>query len=99
VLGEPLEHADVTTALRIVALCDQSSYLHTYIHIQTMDLKYSDFIDMRLLGGVRVRMPRFSLEQKLQNLASIIKVSSSRGQRLKEVDLTLDSAKVPATYY
>lgn len=99
VLGAPLEHADVETALKIIAICDKSSYLRTYIRIESLDLKYSDFIDMRLYGGIRVRMPRFSLEPKLLNLASVIKVSGSRGQRVKEVDLTLDSAKVPTTYY
>lgn len=98
-LGTPVENSDVDIALRIIAICDRSSYLHTYIQIESLDLKYSDFIDMRLHGGIRVRMPRFSLEPKLQNLASVIKVSGSRGQRVKEVDLTLDSAKVPTTFY
>ena len=98
-LGAPVEDSDVETALRIISICDQSSYLRTYIQIESLDLKYSDFIDMRLHGGIRVRMPRFSLEPKLQNLASVIKVSNSRGQRVKEVDLTLDSAKVPTTFY
>jgi cell division septal protein FtsQ len=98
-LGEPVNHSDVETALRIIAMCDSSSYLRTYIRIESLDVKYSDFIDMRLHGGIRVRMPRFSLEPKLMNLASVIKVSSSRGQRVKEVDLTLDSAKVPTTFY
>ena len=98
-LGEPIEYADVETALKIIAICDRSSYLRTYIRIESLDLKFADFIDMRLQGGIRVRMPRFSLEPKLQNLASVIKVSGSRGQRVKEVDLTLDSAKVPTTFY
>jgi cell division septal protein FtsQ len=98
-LGKPLTQADVDTALKIIALCDSSSYLRTYIRIESLDVKYSDFIDMRLHGGIRVRMPRFSLEPKLMNLASVIKVSISRGQRVKEVDLTLDSAKVPTTFY
>lgn len=98
-LGEPVEHGDVETALKIISICDRSSYLRTYIQIESLDLKYSDFIDLRLHGGIRVRMPRFSLEPKLQNLASVIKVSGSRGQRVKEVDLTLDSAKVPTIFY
>ena len=44
-------------------------------------------------------MPRFSLKVKLQNLATTIKIESGKGQRVKEVDLTLDSAKVPVSYY
>ncbi|MEI6891426.1 MAG: FtsQ-type POTRA domain-containing protein [Pontiella sp.] len=98
-LGKPLGHIDVETALKIIGICDRAGYLRTYIQIESLDLKYSDYIDMRLKGGIRVRMPRFSLEPKLMNLASVIKVSTGRGQRVKDVDLTLDSAKVPTTFY
>jgi cell division protein FtsQ len=98
-LGAPVEHPDVETALRIIALCDNTGYLRTYIQLESLDLKYTDFIDMRLKGGIRVRMPRYSLKPKLQNLATVIKIANGQGQRVKEVDLTLDSAKVPTTYY
>ncbi|QBG46203.1 FtsQ-type POTRA domain-containing protein [Verrucomicrobia bacterium S94] len=99
VMGEPVGVTDVDTALKIIGTCESSGYLRTYIRIETLDLKYSDFIDMRLHGDIRVRMPRFSLKPKLQNLATIIKIANGQGQRVKEVDLTLDSAKVPVTYY
>lgn len=98
-LGLPVEHPDVETVLKIIALCDSTGYLRTYVQIESLDVKYSDFIDMRLNGGIRVRMPRFSLKSKLQKLASIIKIANGQGQRVKEVDLTLDSAKVPVSYY
>jgi cell division protein FtsQ len=98
-LGEQLKNQDVETALKIVALCESTSYLRTYVRIESLDVTYSDFIDLRLQGGIRVRMPRFSLKPKLQNLATVIKIANGQGQRVKEVDLTLDSAKVPVTYY
>lgn len=98
-LGLPADHPDVETALKIVALCDSTGYLRTYVRIESLDVKYADFIDMRLHGGIRVRMPRFSLKPKLQNLATVIKIANGQGHRVKEVDLTLDSAKVPVTYY
>jgi cell division septal protein FtsQ len=98
-LGLPAEHPDVKPALKIIALCDSVGYLRTYVRVESLDVKYSDFIDMRLQGGVRVRMPRFSIEDKLQNLATVIKIAHGQGRRVKEVDLTLDSAKVPVTYY
>lgn len=98
-LGEQLKNQDVETALKIIALCDSTGYLRTYVRIESLDVKYSDFIDIRLQGGIRVRMPRFSLKPKLQNLATVIKIANGQGQRIKEVDLTLDSAKVPVTYY
>ena len=98
-LGEQLKNQDMETALKIIALCESTSYLRTYVRIESLDVKYSDFIDLRLQGGIRVRMPRFSLKPKLQNLATVIKIANGQGQRVKEVDLTLDSAKVPVTYY
>ncbi|MBT8041788.1 MAG: FtsQ-type POTRA domain-containing protein [Pontiella sp.] len=99
VLGAPVEHADVETVLKIIAICDSTGYLKDYVRIESLDLKYADFIDMRLQGGIRVRLPRFSLRPKLQKLASIIKIETGRGRRVKDVDLTLDSAKVPVSYY
>ncbi len=98
-LNTRLEHPDVETALRIIAICDSSSYLRNYVRLLSLDVRYSDFIDMRLEGGMRVRMPRYSLKPKLQNLATVIKIAAGQGQRVKEVDLTLDSGKVPVTYY
>ncbi|RKX44619.1 MAG: hypothetical protein DRP64_06190 [Verrucomicrobia bacterium] len=98
-LGLPAAHPDVKTALKIIALCDSTGSLRTYVQLETLDVEYADFIDMRLKGGIRVRMPRFSLKSKLQNLATVIKIARGQGRRVKEVDLTLDSAKVPVTYY
>jgi len=98
-LGLQAEHPDVETALKIIALCDSTGYLRDYVHIESLNVKYSDYIDMRLKNDIRVRMPRFSLRPKLIKLASVIKIASGQGRRVKEVDLTLDSAKVPVTYY
>ena len=98
-LGLPAGHPDVKIALQIIALCDSVGYLRTYVQIESLDIKYSDRIDMRLKGGVYVKMPRFSLKPKLQNLATTIKIESGQGRRVKTVDLTLDSAKVPVGYY
>ncbi len=98
-LGVPVDHPDLKNALKIIALCDSIGYLRTYVQIESLDVKYSDFIDMRLKGGIRVRMPRFSLKAKLQNLATVIKIANGQGRRVKDVDLTLDSAKVPVSYY
>ncbi len=98
-LGLPVKYPDVETALKIIALCDSSGSLRSYVQLESLDIKYADFIDIRLKGDIRVRMPRFSLKSKLQDLATVIKISSGQGKRVKDVDLTLDSAKVPVTYY
>jgi len=98
-LGLRAEHPDVEIVLRIIALCESTGSLRTYVQIESLDVKYADFIDMRLKGDILVRMPRFSLRPKLQNLATVIKIAHGQGRRVKDVDLTLDSAKVPVTYY
>jgi cell division septal protein FtsQ len=98
-LGLKAEHPDVEKALEIIALCDSTGYLRTYVRIESLNVKYSDFIDMHLTGGIRVRMPRYSTKSKLQNLATVIKIANGQGKRVKEVDLTVDSPKVPVSYY
>lgn len=97
--GRETGNRDVECALEIVALCASKKYLHTYIPLESLDIKYEDFIDMRLTGGARVRMPRFQLESKLYYLASVIEFSRSQGKRVKEIDLTLESEKAPVRYY
>jgi cell division septal protein FtsQ len=97
--GKETGNRDVECALEIVALCESKKYLHTYIPLESLDIKYEDFIDMRLTGGARVRMPRFQLESKLYYLASVIEFSRAQGKRVKEIDLTLESEKAPVRYY
>ncbi len=100
-LGSQTGHPDVKTALEIIALCDSRGYLRTYARIESMDVKYSDFIDMRLAGEIRIRMPRYSLKSKLQYLDTLLKIERGKGRRVKEVDLTVDSTKVkvPVSHY
>jgi len=98
-LGASTEHRDIDYALDIIGLCESKKYLHNHIPIDSLDIQYSDFIDMRLTGGTRVRMPRFQLESKLFYLASVIEFSNSQGKRVKEIDLTLDTEKAPVRYY
>ena len=101
VLGKQSGHPDVTKALEIIALCDSMGYLRTYVRIESLDIRYSDYIIMQLTGGVRVRMPRYSPKPKLQYLATLIKIESGKGKRVKDVDLTVDSNQVmvPVSFY
>lgn len=98
-LGMPVGHPDVETVLRIISLCDSIGYLRTYIKIESLDVQYDDYIVMQLTGGTYVKMPRFKEKAKLQDLATVIKIEHGQGRRVKQVDLTLDSPKVPVTYY
>ncbi len=97
--GYRVVHRDIEALLEIIALCDTNRKLHTFVKIESLDVKYDDYIDMRLKGGSRVRMPRYRLQPKLQELATIIQMATEQGKRLKEADLTLDSPNVVVTYY
>ena len=101
-LGYQADHRDVETALEIIAICNSRGYLRDYARIESMDVssKY-DFIEMRLEEGIRVRMPRYSLKAKLRDLDTLLAIERGKGERVKTVDLTVDSAKVkvPVSYY
>ena len=97
--GRAVQDPDVAVALRILNLCDAIGYLRRYVRIERIDLSYDDFIDVRLEGGTRVRMPRHDLQDRLENLAAILKLARDQGRRLKEIDLTLDSPKAPVVPY
>ncbi len=98
-MGARVENRDIDYALEIIALCESKKYLHNHIPLETIDIRYDDYIDVRLTGGVRVKMPRFQLEPKLSKLAAIIEISKSKGKRVKEIDLTLETEKVAVSYY
>jgi len=98
-LGKRVEHPDVATALKIIARWGSTGYLRTYVRIETLDVQYSDYIAMQMSGGIRVKMPRYSIKSKLQNLSTIIKIASGQGKRVKTADLTVDAEKAPVTYY
>lgn len=98
-LGKQAAHSDVEIALKIIGMVDSSSYLQTYIQLESIDLQHSDYIYLYLRNGVRAKIPRYSLEPRLHKLASTIKIAATRGQRVKTADVTLDSAKVPTTFY
>ncbi|MBN2162492.1 MAG: FtsQ-type POTRA domain-containing protein [Pontiellaceae bacterium] len=101
VMGTELEDNDIDYALEIIGLCESKQYLRDLVPIDTMDITYDDFIDIRLRGSrpTRVRMPRFQMETKLYYLASVIEFATSQGKRIKEIDLTLNSEKAPVRYY
>ncbi len=97
--GMTLDHSDVELAIQIVEECESSQDLSRYVRLERVDMKYSDHIRLHLEGGAEVRIPRFSLPEKLRKLATVIKIAQGQGKHVKEVDLTLDSVKVPVKYY
>ncbi len=96
--GEQVTNRDLESVLEIIALCESERYLHSNIQIESLDIKYDDFIDMRLNGGSRVKIPPYSLKKKLFKLASVIDFQRAQGARIKEADLMLED-KVSITTY
>ena len=99
ILGKRVKHPDVATALKIIARWGSTGYLRTYVRIESLDVQYSDYIDMRMSGEIRVKMPRYSIKSQLQKLSTVIKIETGKGKRVKTVDLTVDSEKVPIVSY
>lgn len=98
-LGMPINHPDMKTALQIIALCDSTGNWRQHIQIESLDVQQQDYIDMRLKSGTRVRMPRYSIMNNLRNLAATIQTGLTRGERYRDIDLTLDSPKVPVVLF
>ena len=94
-LGMPINHPDIKTALQIIALCDSTGNWRQHIQIESLDVQYQDYIDMRLKSGTRVKMPRYSIMNNLRKLVATIQTGHTRGERYRDIDLTLDSPKVP----
>lgn len=94
-LGMPINHPDIKTALQIIALCDSTGNWRQHIQIESLDVQYQDYIDMRLKSGTRVKIPRYSIMNNLRKLVATIQTGNSRGERYRDIDLTLDSPKVP----
>ena len=98
-LGKKVEHSDVDIALKIISMVDASSFLKTYIQLDSIDVRYPDYIYLYLRNGLRAKMPRYSLDSRLHKLAGTIQVEAGKGKRLKTLDLTLDTPSAPGTYY
>jgi cell division protein FtsQ len=97
--GKRLSHRDVEFSLQTIALIASTSNLNQYIQLNEINIRHSDYIELTLQGGVEVRLPRFSLQPKLYKLATVIKIAEGQGRRVKWVDLTVDSVKVPVRYF
>ncbi len=97
--GKRMTDRDVELALRTISIIASSSSLNRFIQLEELNVKHGDYMELTLKGGAQVRLPRFSLQAKLQKLATVIKVAEGQGRRVKWVDLTVDSVKVPVRYY
>jgi cell division septal protein FtsQ len=98
-LGMPVNHPDVKTALEIIGLCESTGNWRQHVQIESLDVRYQDYIDMRLKQGTRVKMPRYNVMNNLRKLVATIQTGRTRGESYRDIDLTLDSPKVPVVPY
>ena len=87
--GSRLADANVDDGLAMIELCD-SAHLSRLVKIKSVDVGNPEYLDVRLMQGERVLLSRIDVEAKLQRLASIIKTSAEKGQKIAAVDLTMD---------
>lgn len=103
--GVNLKGTAVMDALDIIDVCDKA-HLSDTIKIRSIDVKNRERIELRLAGGEKVfiawkgqggfsKTSRENLETKLRMLAESIIALARKGERIVEIDLTLDD-NVPA---
>jgi len=92
--GELVNDARVGTALKIIALCNSTVTLGRYLSIESLDVRYSDYVLARLKNGVWVKIPPRSLRTKLRDLATSVKLATEQGRSPTTIDLTPDRPAV-----
>jgi hypothetical protein len=93
--GSTIQTLAVAVALEIIAESRAHPNYQKFLQIESLDVKYDDYIDMRLEGGTRVLMPLYSVKNKVSKLVATIQTGLSRGERYRKIDMTVDRPKVP----
>jgi len=96
--GEQINDAGVRYALDIISACD-SMGLSSQMDFERFDLRYPDYINATLAGGIGARFPRHSASNKVVRLAATLQVARERGQRVKTVDLVPEGLNTPVVEY
>ena len=92
--GMRLSHPDISHALEIISLCDQSAHYSELIEINQIDLTYRDYLKLLINRETQVRLPRYRIQRKLQDMAAVIQIERGKGKRIKSIDLTVDSKPI-----
>lgn len=96
--GETLGDPGVQVVLELL-IAARSPGLSPVIDFERFDLRYPDYINATLAGGVSVRFPRHSAGDKLRRLATQLQIARERGRRVKTVDLVPDGINTPVVEY
>lgn len=96
--GEKINDVGVRYALDILSACD-SMGLSSQIAFERFDLRYPDYINATLAGGIGARFPRHSASNKVVRLAATLQVARERGQRVKTIDLVPEGLNTPVVEY
>lgn len=86
--GSVVKETTVLTALEALDVCDTTP-LGRAIHIQSMDVRDPDRLNLTLSGGEQIPMGRDQLKIRLEKLAEVLKSAQDMGQSIKTADLTV----------
>ena len=94
-VGTQLSDPEVVAALKVIELCENDSYLYTYVKIRKVDVSNvgdsnKEYITLYLRGGCEARLLPSMLESRLFKLAALIQM----GRPERKFDLTLDSGNI-----
>lgn len=90
-LGTTVNHPDVRTALDIIAKCESTGNWRQYVQIESLDVRYQDYIDMRLKDGFQVKIPRYNIAYNLRRLVATIQTMQINRETRRVIDLTVES--------
>lgn len=77
---------DMNLALNVIAICEESDYLSKHLKISRIDIRNKDFILIRLLNDIQIKLPRSQIKKKLQDICSTMVISQGRGQKVRVID-------------
>ena len=84
-MGDP----GVKSALHVVELCDLPSFSR-FLKIKNVDVSHSEYLEVRLLRGERIRLSRENMDVKLTKLCEIMKHTADMGQAIAAIDMTVE---------
>ena len=87
--GAQVGDQGVKNALHVLELCDSPSFSR-FLKIKNVDVSHSEYFEVHLLRGERVRLSREDMDVKLTKLCEIMKRTADMGQAIATIDMTVE---------
>lgn len=96
--GDRLDDAGVRQCLELIKKSEELG-LGPQVRFNSFNLRYPDFITVKVNGETSARFPHHAAKEKLIRLVSVLQLSAEQNRRVETVDLTPDGRNVPVTFY